>query len=139
VIENLRNVVEDDEKKIFELWGRVNNLEIVVKRKYESMTKVLEETKKLGIIFKGIVAKSEEIYQSYKKALAMFGAEPLPLPPHTKGVEGVLRLFEWLLGEFEELQEIAETAEDNAAAVSCEGLIALLRHAGCADMEKLAQ
>ena len=82
--------------------------------------------------------KSKKFYQSYKKELATFGAEPLPLPPQAEGPEGVLWLFEWLLSEFEGLQEIAETVGDNAAAIACEGLMAILKHAGCADVEKLA-
>ena len=36
------------------------------------------------------------------------------------------------------MQEIAETAGDNAAAVASEGLTAILRHVGCADLDRLA-
>ena len=92
----------------------------------------------MGTICKEIVARIEEIYQAYKKALATFGGEPLLLPPPTEGPEGVLRLYSWLLSEFEGLQEIAETSGDNAAAVASEGLMAILRRVGCADLDKLA-
>ena len=92
----------------------------------------------MGTICKEIVARIEEIYQAYKKALAAFGGEPLPLPPTAKGPEGVLRLYSWLLSEFEGLQEIAETSGDNAAAVASEGLMAILRRVGCADQDRLA-
>ena len=84
------------------------------------------------------MARIEEIYQAYKKALATFGGEPLLLPPPTEGPEGVLRLYSWLLSEFEGLQEIAETSGDNAAAVASEGLMAILRRVGCADLDRLA-
>jgi len=85
-----------------------------------------------------MVVKSEEVYQAYKKALATFGAKPLPLPPQAEGPKGVLRLFSWLLGEFEGLQEVAQTAGDNAAMVASEGLLAILKCAGCSDLDRLA-
>ena len=60
VIENLRTLVEDDEKQVSDLKNRVKGLEIEAKRKDESIAKVLEETKKLGVIFKKMVAKSKK-------------------------------------------------------------------------------
>ena len=92
----------------------------------------------MGTICKEIVARIEEIYQAYKKALATFGGEPLPLPPPAEAPEGVLGLYSWLLDEFDGLQEIAETAGDNAAAVASEGLMAILRRVDCADLDRLA-
>ena len=38
-----------------------------------------------------MVVESEEIYQADKKALATFGAEPLPLPPQAEVPEGVCK------------------------------------------------
>ena len=36
------------------------------------------------------------------------------------------------------MEEIAQTAGDNAATVASEGLMAILRRAGCADLDRLA-
>ena len=102
------------------------------------LAKAAEEVQKVGIVCQEMVTKSEEIFQAYKKALAAIGGEPLPLPPTAEGPEGVLRLYSWLLYEFEGLDEIAQTAGDNAAAVASEGLMAILRRACCTDLERLA-
>ena len=56
------------------------------------LLKAAEEVGKVEVVCKEMVAKSEEIFQAYKRALAAFGGEPLPLPPAAKGLEGVLRL-----------------------------------------------
>ena len=130
VIENLWGLVEEEEKEASELRNKVRGLELAGK-------KMAEEIEGARAVCKEIVTKSEEIYQSYKKALATFGAEPLPLTPRAEGSEGVLRLFSCLLGEFEGLQEIAQTAGDNAATVASEGLLAILRRAGSADIDRL--
>jgi len=138
VIENLQGLVEEEKKEVSELRNQVKGLELAAKTKDEILAKVDDETTKVQTVFKEIVTKSEEIYQSYKKALATFGGDPLPLPPPAEGPKGVLRMFSWLLSEFEGLQEIAEIAEDNAAAVASEGLMAIMRRAGCADLDRLA-
>ena len=96
----------------------MKGLELEAKKRDEVLAKVADVTKNLENVFKEIVSKSEEIYQSYKRALATFGAELLPLPPPAEGPEGVLRLFAWLLSEFEGLREIAETTGDNVAVVT---------------------
>ena len=124
-------LVEEEVKQLFELRKQA-------KLKDEMLAKAAEEVEKVGTVCKEIVARSEEIYQAYKKALATFGGEPLPLPPSAEGPEGVLRLYAWLLGEFEGLQEIAEIAGDNVAVVASEGLMAVLRRVGCADLDRLA-
>ena len=111
---------------------------LIEHKKRQQLAKAAEEFKKVEIIWKEVVVKSEEIYQADKKALATFGAEPLPLPPRAEGSEGVLRLFSCLLDEFEGLQEIVQTAGDNAATVASEGLLAILRRAGSADIDRLA-
>jgi hypothetical protein len=123
--------VEEDEKQASELRKQI-------KLKDEMLAKAAEEVKKVEIICKEMVAKSEEINQAYKKALAAFRAEPLPLPPTAEGPEGVRRLYSWLLSEFEGLQEVAQTAGDNTATVASEGLLAVLKRAGCVDLERLA-
>ena len=128
VIENLLKLVEEEGEQVTEL-----KKQITVKD--EVLAKAAEE---VGIVCSEIVAKSEEIFQAYKKALATFGGKPLSLPLVAEGPEGVLRLYSWLLSEFEGLEEIAQTAGDNKAAVASEGLLAILRRAGCVDMDRLA-
>ena len=113
MIENLRTLVEEEEKEVSEPKNQVKGLELDAKKKDEILSKVAIETQKLDTGFKEIVSKSEEIFQSYKRALATFGAEPLPLPPPAEGPEGVLRLFAWLLSELEGLREVAEAAVDS--------------------------
>jgi hypothetical protein len=81
--------------------------------------------------------RSELIFEEYKIALATFGAEPLPLPAQAIREEGVLALLSWLLNEFKGLHDILVTATDNAAAVSCESILALLNREGCEDFSKL--
>ena len=71
------------------------------------LAKAAEEEEKVGIVCSEMGAKSEDICQAYNKALAAFGGEPLPFPPTAEGPEGVLRLYSWLLSEFEGLEEIA--------------------------------
>ena len=95
VIENLRGLVEEEEKEVSELRNQVKGLELAAKRKDEILAKVADETKNVENVFMEIVVRSEEIYQSYKKALATFEAEPLPLPPPAEGPDGVLRLCTW--------------------------------------------
>ncbi|KAG2556231.1 hypothetical protein PVAP13_8NG091402 [Panicum virgatum] len=85
VIENLRKLVEEDEKQVSELRKQI-------KVKDEVLAKAAEEVEKVELVCSEMVAKSEAIFQAYKKALAAFGGEPLPLPPAAKGPEGVLRL-----------------------------------------------
>ena len=131
VIENLLKLVEEEGEQVTEL-----KKQITVKD--EVLAKAAEEVEKVGIVCSEIVAKSEEIFQAYKKALATFGGKPLPLPLVAEGPEGVLRLYSWLLSEFEGLEEIAQTAGDNKAAVASEGLLAILRRACCVDMDRLA-
>jgi len=42
-------------------------------------------------------------FYEYKKALATFGAEPLPLPEPVEGPKGVVRILGWLINEFKGL------------------------------------
>ena len=99
VIENLRKLVEDEKQ--------VSELRKQIKAKDEVLAKAAEEEEKVGIVCSEMGAKSEDICQAYNKALAAFGGEPLPFPPTAEGPEGVLRLYSWLLSEFEGLEEIA--------------------------------
>ena len=82
-MENLRELVEKGEQEASELKKQA-------KIKDEMLAKAAEEVKKVETVCKDMVAKSEEIYQAYKKALATFGAEPLPLPPQAEGLGGVV-------------------------------------------------
>lgn len=66
--------------------------------------------------------------------LALFGAEPLPLPEPSDASdpkEGMAKLFDWLLHEFSDLKEAFYSAFDNSAVFTCESLLALLEREGC--------
>ena len=81
VIENLRKLVEKDEE-------RVTELKKEIKTKDEMLAKAAEEDEKVGIVCQEMVTKSKQIFQAYKKALAAFGGEPLPLPPTARVPKG---------------------------------------------------
>ena len=66
----------------------MSELKKEVKMKDEMLAKAAEEVEKVGIVCQEMVAKSEEIFQAYKKALAAYGGEPLPLPPTTRVPKG---------------------------------------------------
>ena len=73
--------MEEDEKQ-------ASKLRKQIKLKDEMLAKAAEEVKKVEIVCKEMVAKSEEINQAYKKALAAFGGKPLPLPPTARVPKG---------------------------------------------------
>jgi len=77
------------------------------------------------------------LYQEYKKALAVLGAEPLPLPESVKCSAGILRLLDWLISEFEGLGDVVSVASENTASMAFEGLIGSLLRAERFDLSVL--
>jgi ABC-type transporter Mla subunit MlaD len=119
VLENLREAIEKDANEKAALRARIDVLE-----------KVHSKVAELERSFGEVIGRSEGVYQEYKKALAALGAEPLPLLEPAEGSEGVLRILDWLKGEFEGLGEVMSVANENAASVSFEGLLGNLLRSG---------
>ena len=86
VLENLRKTVLEDTNAKVALKGRIAELELVH-----------SEVTKLKLAFSEIAARAEDVYQEYKKALAVLGAEPLPLPEPAEGSTGILHLLDFIL------------------------------------------
>ena len=82
-------------------------------------------------VIKEISKKSEQIYQEYKKALAIFGAELADLPQDYEG--GASGVLNWILKEF----TVLTMTSDNSAVVSCKSILALLDREGCQDLQKI--
>ena len=81
-----------------------------------------------------IVTKSAAIRQEYQKALATFGAEPLPSPEEADASG----LLDWLLSEFDVLRDVLSMVSDNTAIMTCESVLAILAHEGCPELGKIA-
>ena len=79
------------------------------------------------------------MYQEYKKALSVLGAEPLPLPKPAEGSQVIFQLLDWMMSEFEGLREVMIVANDNAASVSFEGVVGNLLRAGAVDLSRLQE
>ena len=92
------------------------------------------EMDKLKQTFTEVVTWAEGVYQEYKKALAVLGAEALPLPEPAEGSDSILQLLDWLISEFDGLGEVMSIANENAASVYFEGLIGNLLRAGSLDL-----
>lgn len=73
LIDNLRDRVAKDA-------DHVSVLEKEMKKKDEAVTKLCTQVIAAEQIVEGIAEKSEAIYHEYKATIALFGAEPLPLP-----------------------------------------------------------
>ena len=69
VLESLRKTVEDDTNEKAPLKGKITDLEVIH-----------SEVDKLKRTFTEVVAHADVVYQEYKKALVVLGAEPLLFP-----------------------------------------------------------
>jgi len=139
VLESLRDTVEKDANRMASLKERVNFLEEEAKKKDDASVDLGAKLTKVEQVFADIAGWADAVYIEYKKALAVLGFEPLPLPEPAEGGEGVLRLMNWLVSEFEGLGEIMDVASDNAASLFCEGLLGHQVRGGCTDLAKLAE
>ena len=126
VLESLRKTVERDAIEKAALKGRITELE-----------NVYSKVDELNQVFTEVAARTEGVYQEYRKALAALGAEPLPLPEPAEGSEVIFQLLDWMISEFEGLGEVMSIANDNAAFVSFEGLVGNLLRVGAVDLSKL--
>jgi len=126
VLESLRKTVEEDANEKAALKGKITDLELVHSKMDE-----LEQ------VFTEVAGRAEGVYQEYKRALAVLGAEPLPLPEPAEGSQVIFQLLDWMVSEFEGLGEVMSVANDNAASVSFEGLVGNLLRAGAIDLAKL--
>ena len=103
------------------------------------MENVYSKVDELNQVFTEVAARTEGVYQEYRKALAALGAEPLPLPGPVEGSQVIFQLLDWMISEFEGLGEVMSVANDNAASVSFEGLAGNLLRAGAVDLTKLEE
>jgi hypothetical protein len=117
---------------------RITSLEGNLKEREDALAKLGAEFEKADNIHKEIINHADIVYTEYKKALALFGAEPLPLPEFAEGGEGVSHLLGWLVSEFEGLGEVMDVAGDNAVSLSLETILGNLISLGCQDVAKLA-
>ena len=139
VLESLRTTMEKDSTKIVALGSEVRKLNAEGSQKDLLIEKVLKEAEEdcvlMDEVIKEISEKSEQIYQEYKKALAIFGAELADLPQDYEG--GASGLLNWILKEFTVLGDILTMTSDNSAVVSCKSILALLDREGCQDLQKI--
>ena len=98
ILQNFRKTVEEDTNVKVALKGRIAELELVH-----------SEVAKLKQAFTEIAAWAEDVYQEYKKALAVLGMKPVEV------LAGILRLMDWLISEFDGLREVMSIANENAA------------------------
>ena len=101
VLESLRDTMEKDANRMASLKERVNFLEEEAKKKDDASVDLGAKLTKVEQVFADIAGWADAVYIEYKKALGVLGFEPLPLPEPAEGGEGVLRLMNWLVSEFE--------------------------------------
>ena len=84
-------------------------MKVALKGRITELELVHSEVAKLKQAFTEIAAWAEDVYQEYKKALAVLGMEPVEV------LAGILRLMDWLISEFDGLREVMSIANENAA------------------------
>ncbi|XP_034599436.1 uncharacterized protein [Setaria viridis] len=117
IIDELRSAADKDAQTIAEQAKLIK----IIGPELEEKTNFIKEADDL------LRANFAVLYENYKSALEVFGAEPLPYP----GDGDVVKIFDWMREEFEVLPEVISGLNDYAASFCLDSTLQLLEKEGC--------
>ncbi|XP_022683337.1 uncharacterized protein LOC101759246 [Setaria italica] len=117
IIDELRSAADKDAQTIAEQAKLIK----IIGPELEEKTNFIKEADDL------LRANFAVLYENYKSALELFGAEPLPYP----GDGDVVKIFDWMREEFEVLPEVISGLNDYAASFCLDSTVQLLEKEGC--------